>query len=152
MRKSLQFSTFLTLGAGVCLLAGCGDRFDGRVAVSGNVTLEGAPLNDGTITFEPIDGQGSTSGAAIENGEYAIDRKVGLKPGKYRVMITAGDGKTRADDEEAGGPGGANIVSVDRIPPEYNERTQQQIEVKAEGPNKFDFAIPKARDLKAKKG
>jgi hypothetical protein len=153
MRETLHFCTCLIFAAAVCVLAGCADRYDGRLAVSGNVTLEGAPLDGGTITFEPVDGQGSTSGAAIENGEYTIDRKVGLKPGKYRVAITAGDGKTPASEDEAASPGGGtNIVSVDRIPPEYNERSKQQVEVKADGPNKFDFAIPKAREIKAKKG
>lgn len=133
------------------LLAGCSDPHDGRVAVSGTITLEGQPLSDATITFEPIDGQGSSSGSAVVNGEYKIERKSGLKPGQYRVVITAGDGTTPANEEEAGGPGGSNIVSVDRIPAEYNERSQQQVEVKADGPNKFDFAIPKAREIRKRK-
>lgn len=136
----------------VFLLAGCSDPYAGRQALSGSVTLEGQPLSDATISFEPIDGQDSSSGSPIANGEYKIERKAGLKPGKYRVVITAGDGKTPANEEEAGGPGGSNIVSVDRIPADYNERSQQQIEVKANGPNKFDFAIPKAREIRKKKG
>src|SRR5262249_57752586 len=124
MRETWQLNRFLTFAAGVCLLAGGGDRYDGRLAVSGTVTLEGVPLSGGTIIFEPIDGQGSTSGAAIENGEDSIDRKVGLKPGKYRVAITAGDGKTPASEDEAAAPGGpTNIRPADLIPPQYPQRT-----------------------------
>ena len=130
------------------ILSGCSDPYAGREAVSGSVTLEGQPLNDATILFDPVDGQDTASGAAVENGAYKVERAAGLKPGKYRVRITAGDGKTPTNEEEAGGPGGTNIVSMDRIPPEYNEQTQQQVEVKAGGPNKFDFAIPKARPIR----
>ena len=77
-----------------------------------------------------------TFGSAIANGEYALDRKGGLKPGKYRVRITAADGKTPASDEEAGAPGGStNIVSVDLIPAEWNVNSTQQIEVTSSGDN-----------------
>jgi hypothetical protein len=135
----------------IALALGCADEFAGRYAVSGKVTLEGQPLSDATITFEPMDGQGTASGAAVENGEYKVERKAGLMPGKYVVRITAGDGVTPQNEEEAPGPGGnTNIISRDRIPVEYNERSTQQIEVKADGSNQFDFAIPKAREFKKK--
>jgi hypothetical protein len=144
----------LFLSAGVCAVwaSGCGDQYDGRKAVSGKVTLVGKALEKGQILFEPLDGQGSVSGSAIAHGEYALDRKGGLKPGKYRVRITAADGKTPASDEEAAAPGGStNIVSVDLIPPEWNVNSTQQIEVTSGGDNKFDFAIPNAVDPSKKK-
>lgn len=140
----------LTLCICVCAIAltSCSDPYAGREAVTGAITLEGQPLADGMILFDPVDGQDTASGASIENGEYKVERSAGLKPGKYRVRITSADGKTPTNDEEAGGPGGSNIVSVDRIPPEYNEQSQQQVEIKAGGPNKFDFGIPKARPIR----
>jgi hypothetical protein len=123
-------------------LTGCADPYAGRVEVTGTVTLAGQPLKDGSILFEPLDGQGTQSGAAITNGEYKIPRPSGLKPGNYLVKITAGDAKT-PDNEEAAAPGGStNIVSVDLVPPEWNTRSKQQREVKSDGPNKFDFEIP----------
>ena len=133
------------------LAAGCSDEFAGRYPLSGKVTLEGQPLSNAMITFEPLDGQGTASGAPIENGEYKVEKKAGLMPGKYIVRITAGDGVTPqdADEEGAAAPGGnTNIISRDRVPVEYNERSTQQIEVKSDGPNQFDFAIPKAREYK----
>jgi hypothetical protein len=112
--------------------------------VTGAVTLQGQPLKDGSITFVPLANQGTQSGAAITDGAYAIPRSAGLKPGKYLVQITAGDGKTPAD-EEAGNPGGStNIVSMDLIPEDWNVKSKQEVEVKPAGPNRFDFAIPKA--------
>lgn len=133
----------------VALAAGCSGEYAGRYPVSGKVTLEGQPLSDATITFEPLEGQDTASGAAVENGEYKVERKAGLKPGKYVVRITAGDGVNPANEEEGGNPGGnTNILSRDRIPADYSEGSKQQIEVKSDGPNTFDFAIPKAREFK----
>jgi hypothetical protein len=123
--------------------AGCSDQYEGRMEITGGVTLKGEPLPKGSIAFEPLDGQGTLSGAPVTNGEYKIPRPNGLKPGKYVVRITAGDGKTPVNEEEAGGPGGStNIVSWDLIPADWNTKSKQQVEVKASGPNKFDFDIP----------
>jgi hypothetical protein len=114
--------------------------------VSGTVTLEGSPLNDGRVIFIPLDKQGSESGSPITNGEYKVPKDRGLLPGKYRVCITAGDGKTLANEDLAAQPGGnTNIVSFDRVPEDWSEKSTQEVEVKAGEQNKFDFRIPKAR-------
>jgi hypothetical protein len=112
------------------------------MALSGTVTLEGEPLKDGSIRFIPQDGQDTQEGAGITNGEFSIDRKHGLKPGRYLVQITSGDGKTPAREEDIAGPSSTNIVSVDRIPDDWNTNSKQQIEMKSDGPNKFPFEIP----------
>jgi hypothetical protein len=127
---------------GAALLAGCSDPYGGRMAVSGAVKLQGEPLKDGSITFVPLDGQDTQSGAGITNGGYKVPREHGLKPGKYLVQLTSGDGKTPDREEDIAGPGSTNIVSVDRIPPEWNTDSKQQIEVKSGGANQFDFDIP----------
>ena len=91
----------------------------------------------------------------IVEGEYDIPRQNGLKPGRYLVRLTSGDGKTIArgaarhdknpPKEQVGAPGGTtNIVSMDRIPEEWNVRSKQEKEVKANGVNRFDFNIPNA--------
>jgi hypothetical protein len=130
----------LTLAA----LAGCSDQYAGRMTVSGTVKLEGQPLSDARILFDPLDNQGTQSGAPIVDGEYQVPRDAGLKPGKYLVRITAGDGKTPTNEQEAGGPSNTNIVSIDRVPDEWNVKSEKQVEITASGPNKFDFEIPKA--------
>ena len=137
--------------AAAATVLGCSDPYEGRQAVYGKVTLEGQPLNNATILFEPVDNLPTTSGSDIVNGEYKIERKSGLKPGKYVVRITAGDGVTPAGEEEAGNPGGStNILSKDRVPPDWNVNSKQEVTIKADGSNTFDFAIPKAVDTKAK--
>ena len=127
------------------LAVGCGQDYGGRQEVKGTVKLKGQPLDQGLIMFLPIsEGGGSTQeGAPIANGSYQIDRAHGLAPGKYKVVITSGDGRTPANapDQEPG-PTGANIISKDRIPPGYNTQSKQEVEVTEKGPNVFDYDIP----------
>jgi len=113
-------SSPLCVACGLALFAsGCGPSYGGRKEVKGIVKLKGQPVDDGTIDFFPVSGdQATKSGAQIINGNYKIPAEFGLLPGKYRVSITAGDGRTRANasPEQPPGPTGANIVSKDRIP------------------------------------
>ncbi len=122
-------------------MQGCGDSNGGRMEVRGEIKLKNAPLDQGTISFRPLPGsKGSASGAQITNGKYELKGDGGLLPGKYKVIITSGDGKTMANPDEPPGPGG-NIISKDRIPPEYNEKSKVEVEVKDKGPNVFDYDI-----------
>ncbi len=121
----------------------CG-KSDGKLAVSGEVTLNGLPLDAGVIEFDPLDEVGTKSGAMIENGRYHIAVQHGLVPGKYRVRISAGDPNIMepASEEEIGAPSDKNRLSKERVPPEYNVGSKQTVEVTAQGPNQFDFRIP----------
>ena len=125
------------------LAGGCGDRYGGRRAVSGTVTFQGKPLDQGSITFVPASPDLSTqSGAGIRDGHYQIPRAQGLVPGKYKVSISSGDPGTPADPS-AGPPGpSGNYSSKERIPPRYNVRSTLEVEVQKGGPNEFDFTIP----------
>jgi len=133
----------------VAALAGCSDGLGLRQEVSGKVTLKGEPIQEGVIAFEPLDNPGVTeeatgSGDVIRNGAYHLPVEHGLLPGRYRVRITSGDGATPANSDEPPGPstGKSNIVSKDRVPPEYNVNTRQEVEVKVGEKNQFDFHIP----------
>jgi hypothetical protein len=148
-RTTLVCSTIFLLAA---VLAGCADPYGGRKEVSGEVKLQGQPLKNGLIIFFPLDKQETQSGAPIADGQYLIERKNGLKPGHYRVQLTAGDGKTPAANEQIGAPGGStNIVSMDLIPEDWNAKSKHEIEVTASGKNRFDFDIPTANTVKRKR-
>jgi hypothetical protein len=123
------------------LLAGCGGSATERQAVSGTVTFKGSPLDQGTIQFIPLaPTKGTFSGERIENGRYTIARAKGLLPGLYRVQISSGVPHSKA--EEAA-PGESGPPAVERIPPEFSgEKSRLKAEVKADGPNTFDFTIP----------
>jgi hypothetical protein len=127
--------------------AGCSDPSDGRMGISGMVKLKGQPIPEGAIIiFEPLESQGTGANMTLDGGGYNLPRQYGLKPGKYLVRITAGDGKTAVNPVDSGEPpgpaGGSNIISKELVPPDWNVRSNQQITVTKDGPNKFDFDIP----------
>jgi hypothetical protein len=122
-------------------LAGCGPA-DNRSEVSGKVTLGGRPLEDGIIQFAPLDAQPTGDGAQIVGGQYRIPKDKGLAPGKYRVSIYAGDGRSGAGDASPDSPYAGTKPGKERVPPEFNKKSTVVREVKAGEPNEFNFDIP----------
>src|SRR5438067_2166344 len=106
----------LLLGA-----AGCGSS--NIAPVSGKVTLDGKPLANATVIFEPISseknpGPGSTA-KTDENGQYTMQlmtgRANGALVGKHKVMITAYPGGGDAPSS------GANMIAQKcLVPDRYN--------------------------------
>jgi hypothetical protein len=135
--------TYLTLVGATILSAattGCGpDNPLGRKALSGTVKMDGSPLENGTIEFQPLDG-GVQSGDVITGGTYSIPAHQGATPGKYRVVII--DTYETPPLKEGQMPGDdLPPPPKSKIPPSWNSKSQQTIEVKKEGPFKFDFDI-----------
>jgi len=143
----LALAAVLTTGL-IVLTAGCTDKYGGRVAVTGSVKLKGKPIKDGALViFEPVDGQDTAANATTSKGTYTIPKESGLKPGKYLIRVTAGDGVTAVNPLDPGGPGpggpgGTNIVSKDLVPKEWNVASKNQVTVTTDSPNKHDFDIP----------
>lgn len=65
----------------MCML-GCGEKSN-RVTVSGNVTLDGEPIEIGTIRFVDKSGLVPSAAGPIENGKYSVQ----IEPGEKKVMI-----------------------------------------------------------------
>ncbi len=68
--------------------SGCGGK---PAQVSGTVSVDGVPLDTGTIAFVPS-GQGMRATALIESdGSYEVrtNRETGLDTGHYKVAISA---------------------------------------------------------------
>jgi hypothetical protein len=130
----------------ICLLipafaiCGCAEANPlGRLPISGEVSLDGQPIDNGSIQFAPTDTQGGiASGALITNGTYNIAAEQGLTPGIYTVRISAPEGGVATDD-----PGGETegLVATERIPAEYNSESKHTVEVKAGDSNTFNFRI-----------
>lgn len=136
----LTFALVLLFGFAI---SGCGPKGPVMYEVTGKVIFKNQPLDDGIIEFHPTEGQGSKQGAHIVNGEYKVPRATGLYAGKYSVFLTGGDG-TSGEGEGGTAPSKRRVGATpgkERIPPQYNVKTTQVVEVKAQGPNRFDFTI-----------
>jgi hypothetical protein len=140
LRRTCRLALWLVVAA---MAGGCGGGDPlGRRALSGTVKLDGAPLAEGAISFQPTEQGATSSGAAISAGKYSIARDQGLPPGKYRVVINAvkpGTGTTlpegKMPGEEVGTP------PVELIPAEWNTKSQNVIEVPATGAAQFTHEI-----------
>ena len=127
-KRSAGFAAagFLALAAWI---AGCGgvDRPD-LAPVRGKVTLDGRPLPDARLEFQPVGPWRTSMGVTDARGEYELsyirDEK-GAAVGGHRVRITT-VGRTEAEPEI--------------VPAKYNEQTQLEREVTA-GRNRIDFKL-----------
>jgi hypothetical protein len=124
-----------------CVGCGSGNPL-GRLAVNGKVTLDGAPLDQGTIEFSPEAANGVSSGANIKDGAYAISTTKGLPPGKYLVRINSllGSPAGQKDRPEGAAPGmGSLRPHIERIAPTYNRESRIVVEVVAGQTAAFNF-------------
>ncbi len=130
------------------LLCGCtnGNPLN-RQQISGQVTLDGNPLEQGIVEFSPQQPGGVSSGTAIKDGRYVIEADKGLPPGNYLVRLysssTGGDGSASPAGTGMPGPSprGATTVARERIPSQYNTASKLIVEVKEGESNTFDFQI-----------
>ena len=77
---------------GVWVLAGCG-KDEARVAVSGNVTFNGQPLERGSIVFKPNEhSSGPQAATTIADGEYYLDSTNGPGVGDTTFSSTPTQG------------------------------------------------------------
>jgi hypothetical protein len=130
----------------IVLLAGCGRRSD-RLAVSGEVTLDGAPLDQGSIRLTSTgSGKLFASGAMIRDGKFHVPQDKGLPAGTFRVEISSPD--TTAPPvvyKVAPGEPALPPTAPERIPPDYNSNSKQTIELTTDGDNHFKFDIVRHR-------
>jgi hypothetical protein len=85
------------LGVQLLCLTACGSDSVGRtVPVRGKVTVDGAPLKEGSVVYWPNANKGNQSpleavGQIKEDGTYELltRGKPGARPGSYKVTVTA---------------------------------------------------------------
>jgi hypothetical protein len=128
-------------GIGLMLIFGCGSDPLGRHAVSGAVTVNGAPLEKGNVGFQPIEKGTTSGGAPIENGKYSVPRDKGLPVGKYRVSISAPTPGTGGEAQKNAPPGEPVPPPQELIPAEWNTSSEHTIEVTDKGPYVFNFDV-----------
>jgi hypothetical protein len=115
--------------------------------VSGKVTLNGKPLANATVAFNPIPPEGSIEsgptavGTTDQNGEFKLRvslKQSGAQVGKHRVAISAMSTQPGGESDAPVAPGSAprNIV-----PARYNAKTELTCEVPAGGTDQANFDL-----------
>lgn len=103
-------------------------------SVTGTVTLDGKPLANATVTFQPVGPGRASTGTTDDQGWYELiylnDVK-GALVGPAVVMITTA--KSGSDD-------GTTPSVPERLPKQYHSASTLKAEV-VEGKNKFDFPL-----------
>jgi len=101
------------------------------VEVTGSVSWQGKPVEIGEIIFAPLNKSVAPAAGRIRGGKY----KLLAKPGKARVEIQAVRKTGQRDPRE-----GFEITEL-YIPRRYNEESELEAEVTADGDNRFEFAL-----------
>lgn len=124
MIRALLFACAL----GALTSAGCDSSAS---AVSGTVLMDGKPLAEGEIIFEPADGAGPTAAGPVRDGKYSVP----ATPGAKKVKVTASR-PTKKPDPVMGA-----AARDPAIGPEYNERTTLTATLKPGTNEGVDFAV-----------
>ncbi|MDR1485802.1 MAG: hypothetical protein LBT09_13390 [Planctomycetaceae bacterium] len=123
-------------------LSGCGQK---TLTLSGNVSFDGALLNDGGIVFVPIDNPQTEFKGKIINGKYSISIPT-TTTGKMIVRIYALRQEKSKDytpsEDELKLNSSIGMVSVMYIPKQYNTESTLTVEV-SPTTTVFDFKLEK---------
>lgn len=119
---------------------GCGSTDYTFAPVTGRITLDGEPVPNARITFEPLaDEEGGRPGpwsvaAADENGHFTMNTAggpAGAVVGSHRERIS-----TRVESED-----GTSDLVPEAIPAKYNENSELMFEVEEGGDDKVHFDL-----------
>lgn len=135
-KAALRSSLTIALALTAVWNSGCGSAPTGPklVPVTGKVTFDGTPVEEGRITFRKTDGDQRAFAGDIKNGSYSVNTEVG----RMAVVITASRLIPGKFDNSNGTP---EPVGEMYIPPQYNEATSLVAEVKDGDGNDFPFEL-----------
>ncbi len=125
---------------GVCFLVGCGGRGDRPElgTVTGTVYMDGTPLPNVWVMFNPTEGGRTSMGRTNEEGEYELmylEGTEGANIGPHKVVIM-----TYHEDEIEEMKLNTGKPVKEPIPARYNSQTSLT-EVVEEGANVIDFHL-----------
>lgn len=126
-----QFRALLTIVFTMLVFAGCSGKDEGPklYPVTGTVTLNGKPLQSGSIVLDPKDGKGKPVGGGIENGSFTLDAPLGEKIVRISAMKSTGKKDQYGED-----------VTESLIPEKFN-RLSELTETVKESDNNFTFDL-----------
>lgn len=127
----------------VLALVGCKPA-PGGASIDGMVTLDGQPVANGLIHFEPAGESGVNASRRIADGHYNFPPKAMMQPGLYKVSIQSIPPESGLDPDAI--MNGAPVPAFkDPIPAKYRTNSDLVAEVSAEGPNTFNFELKTGR-------
>lgn len=112
----------------VLCFAGCGKSGPELVPVTGRITLDGKPLENADVSFQPDNSKPPSAGRTDANGHYELAYKRGVMGGlvgSNTVRITISSDV---------------VPNPPTIPLRYNSESELKKEVKP-GPNEFNFDL-----------
>lgn len=126
---------FVGLFLALPLLAGCpgGSGLDLQ-PVTGTVTFDGEPVEDGRVQFREVEGDQRSFSGLIENGKYTMEAMTG----KMRVEVRASRIIPGKFDES--NPGEKEPIGKMYIPEKYNSRSELTADVPSGG-GVIDFTL-----------
>ena len=123
----------------ILMCSGCGD---GKVVVRGMITVDGQPIDEGSISLEPADAQGPTTGGMIKAGKYELAGNAAVVPGKKIVRIVGLRQTGKMIPAGPPAPKGTLIPEmIQCVPIHYNDHSQLQVDVTPGKANKHDFQL-----------
>jgi hypothetical protein len=123
-------------------LTGCNrENLPGLGKVTGTVTMDGKPVPEAMVSFEPVDGSaapamGRTDGTGLYELYYSRTAK-GAKIGEHAVRITS---------YQEFGEDDARQIKKETIPSRYNVKTELKATVNR-GQNKIDFDLKSGGEI-----
>ena len=124
------------------LLSGCGDSGLDKVIVSGKVSYQGEPVQDGLLRFVPVEGtKGPASGAVIRDGAYTAKAIGGVPLGKLRVEIRAFRKPANAPRREGPDLAFRPEARKQYLPPKYNLQSELTVTLDSTGQQTRDFDL-----------
>lgn len=127
MRSSVLGAIVLLLAIAATGLVGCGPAIG---TISGTVTIDGKPLDKGSIQFSAAEGNAPPATGKIENGSYSVRTNLGKK----RVQISAP--KFKQVPKMKGSQEMMEIPEGDRLPAKYNIKSELTFDVGRGGASK----------------
>ena len=137
----------LLIGCALVMALGCSSKAK-FAPVSGKVMLDGKPLANALVTFQPmaeekrIDSPGvGSSGKTNENGEFTLMAATGENGaiiGKHRVRISVMETQVGSTDER---PPRGGWPQGEKVPKEYNSESNLSFDVKDGGTTSANFPL-----------
>ncbi|WP_437188373.1 hypothetical protein SH668x_001818 [Planctomicrobium sp. SH668] len=143
----LRNSAMTVLTCAIAVASGCGGgggKVD-TVQVEGTVNIDGAPLEEGYITFNPSMGEGVPAGMEIKAGKFSGPVPPGTKNVSINSSVVVGERKKydTPDSETV-------KIFQEGVAKEFNSATTLTAEIPAGGKNDLSFEVKANKGVKKK--